>query len=185
MRTERSSAEILLHPLRLRIVQAFLGGRTLTTAALHAELADVPAATLYRQIGVLAEAQVLQVAAERRVRGTVERTYCLRDGAGSLGAEEAASLSVAEHRQGFLAFAGTLLDDFDRYLRRGDADLARDMVGYRQTALYLSDAELLNLLDDLRDVLEPRLRLSAGPGRRRRILSTVLVPAVDGRRADA
>ncbi len=178
-------AEVLLHPLRLRIVQAFLGGRALTTAALHAALPDVPPATLYRQVTVLAEAQVLEVVGERRVRGAVERTYQLRAGAGSLGAEQVAALSLDEHRQGFLAFVSALLDDFDRYSGSDDADLVRDMVGYRQTALHLSDTELQDLLEDMHRVLEPRLRLPAAPDRKRRILSTVLLPAVDGRRADA
>ena len=41
------SADLLLHPVRLRIVQAFLGERALTTTELSAELSDIPAASLY------------------------------------------------------------------------------------------------------------------------------------------
>src|SRR6266516_3542146 len=37
-----ATADLLLHPVRLRIVEAFLGDRALTTSALAAELADVP-----------------------------------------------------------------------------------------------------------------------------------------------
>ena len=43
-----ASAELLLHPVRLRIVQAFLGDRTLTTADLRSELPDVPAVELMK-----------------------------------------------------------------------------------------------------------------------------------------
>ena len=39
-----SSADLLLHPVRLRIVQAFLGDRALTTSQLSAELSDIPPA---------------------------------------------------------------------------------------------------------------------------------------------
>jgi hypothetical protein len=39
------SADLLLHPVRLRIVQALLGDRALTTGALAEELADVSPAT--------------------------------------------------------------------------------------------------------------------------------------------
>jgi len=39
-----ASADLLPHPVRLRIVQAFLGDRALATGALATELADVPAA---------------------------------------------------------------------------------------------------------------------------------------------
>ncbi|MBB2903622.1 hypothetical protein FHR75_004465 [Kineococcus radiotolerans] len=169
-------SDVLLHPLRLRIVQAFLGDRTLTTGELREELADAPSATLYRQVGVLADAGVLEVVGERKVRGALERSYRLRTGAASVGAQDAAAMSVEEHRQAFTMFVLALLEDYERYLARGDVDLARDLVGYRQAAMHLSDAELRDLLDDLAGVLRPRLELPPAPGRTRRRLSTVLLP---------
>ena len=41
-----TSVELLLHPVRLRIVQAFLGDRELTTVQLGELLPDVSTATL-------------------------------------------------------------------------------------------------------------------------------------------
>ena len=79
-----ASADLLLHPVRLRIVQAFLGDRALTTGELHAELDDVPTASLYRHVAHLVDAGVLSVVAERRVRGAVERTYVMRAAAARL-----------------------------------------------------------------------------------------------------
>nr|WP_275404050.1 helix-turn-helix domain-containing protein [Pseudonocardia acidicola] len=165
-----------MHPVRLRIVQAFLGDRLLTTSDLREQLPDVPVATLYRHVAALVAGDVLQVVSERRVRGSVERTYRLPVGAGSVGPEEAATLSVEEHRQGFFAFVAGLLADFDRYLERGDVDLGRDLVGYRQAALYLSDDELRELITELGAVLAPRLANKPAGGRVRRIFSTVLMP---------
>ncbi|WP_329064322.1 helix-turn-helix domain-containing protein [Amycolatopsis sp. NBC_01480] len=60
--------------MRLRILRAFLGDRALTTAQLAAELDDVPSGSVDRRAGLLTKAGVLHVVAERRVRGTVERT---------------------------------------------------------------------------------------------------------------
>ena len=54
-----NDADLLLHPIRLRVVQAFLGDRALTTAGLRAELPDVPPASLYRHIGRLVDGGVL------------------------------------------------------------------------------------------------------------------------------
>ena len=71
-----TKADLLLHPVRLRILQAFLGDRALTTSQLQAELADVPA-SLYRHVAKLAAAGVLTIVEERRVRGALERTYTL------------------------------------------------------------------------------------------------------------
>lgn len=76
MDSEPSIADIVLHPVRLRIVQQ-LGGRQLTTAALREELPDITQATLYRHVAALIAAQIVTVVDERRVRGTIERTLAL------------------------------------------------------------------------------------------------------------
>src|SRR5919199_2632716 len=141
-----TSAELLLHPVRLRILQAFLGDRQLTTGQLGELLPDVASATLYRQVATLAEAGVLEVTEERRVRGAAERTYRLRLEAAVVGPEEAAQLTPEQHRQAFTTFIAGLLGDFDHYLDRGDVDPGRDRVGYRQAALYLTDDELDDLI---------------------------------------
>jgi helix-turn-helix protein len=172
-----ASADLLLHPVRLRIVQALLGDRALTTTQLREVLPDVSTATLYRQVGVLLAGDVLEVVAEHRVRGASERTYRLRSETTVVGPEDAATMSQEEHRQAFMTFVATLLADFDRYLAREDVDLARDLVGYRQHALHLSDEELLELIADLGEVLLPRLTLPEGDGRTRRLFTTVLMPA--------
>jgi len=174
-----ASADLLLHPVRLRIVQAFLGDRALTTSALAAELADVPAASLYRHVARLVDAGVLAVVAERRVRGALERTYVLRVTAANVGLDEVNKMSAEDHRQAFMAFVAGLLGDFDRYLARHDRDFLRDGVSYRMAALWLDDTEFRELLHDLARVLQPRAANPPGPGRARRILGYVLLPRAD------
>lgn len=174
-----ATADLLLHPVRLRIVQAFLGDRTLTTADLRSDLPDVPAATLYRHVGVLAEAGVLAVVGERRVRGAAERSYRLVTEAASVGAADAAAMSVDEHRRAFATFVAALLADFDRYADAAAGpglDPAADGVGYRQLALWLDDEEFTELVTELRAVLTARMALEPDGVRRRRIVSQVFLP---------
>ena len=174
-----ATADLLLHPVRLRIVQAFLGDRTLTTADLRTELTDVPAATLYRHVGVLAEAGVLAVVGERKVRGAAERSYRLVTEAASVGATEAAAMSVDDHRRAFATFVAALLADFDLYADAAAGpglDPAADGVGYRQVALWLDDEEFTALVTELREVLTARLALGPDGVRRRRIVSQVFLP---------
>lgn len=175
-----SSADLLLHPIRLRILQAFLGDRALTTTELRADLPDVPPASLYRHVARLVDGGVLSVVAERRVRGAVERTYVLRLVAASIGIDELANMSPDEHRQAFMAFVAALLGDFDRYVARGDIDFLRDGVSYNLAGTWLDDAELTELRHDILRVLQPRLANAPRPGRRRRILGSVLLPGTDG-----
>jgi hypothetical protein len=171
-----ASADLLLHPVRLRIVEAFLGDRALTTSQLRAELPDVPAGSLYRHVAKLVAGGVLAVVSERRVRGALERTYVLRPSAARLGVNEIASMSRDEHRQAFLAFVAGLIGDFDRYLARETIDPLRDGASYNLVAMWLDDAELAELARELNIVLQPRLANPPKPGRTRRILATVLLP---------
>jgi hypothetical protein len=171
-----STADLVLHPVRLRIIRAFLGERALTTAQLRGELPDVPSASLYRHIARLVDAGVLTVVAERRVRGALERTYVLRVAAASINLQELEQWTEEDHRQAFMAFVAGLLGDFDRYLSRGDIDLLRDGVTYRMAGLWLDDAELVELGREMARVLQPRLANPPRPGRRRRILGTILLP---------
>src|SRR5437764_9823836 len=179
-----ASADLLLHPVRLRILKAFLGDRALTTSQLAAELNDVPAGSLYRHVALLTKAGVLQVVAERRVRGAVERTYTLRLLAAQAGLAEAAAMTPDEHAQAFLAYVAGLLADFDRYLAAGTPNLARDGATYRAAAMWLTDAEFADFLREIATVFQPRLANAPGMGRRRRIVYSVLLPAPEQPPAD-
>jgi len=171
-----ASADLLLHPVRLRIVKAFLGDRALTTSQLAAELEDVPGGSLYRHVALLVKAGVLQVVAERRVRGAVERTYMLRLSAARIGPGEARAMSAEEHAHAFMAYVAGMLADADRYLAAGQPDPARDGADYRVGALWLTDAEFADLLRDLTEVFQPRLANAPGKGRKRRMIYTVFLP---------
>ena len=171
-----SSADLLLHPVRLRIVKTLLGDRALTTAQIAAELDDVPTGSLYRHIATLTRAGVLQVVAERRVRGTVEKTYMLRILAAQMQPDEVEAMSIDDHAQAFMAYIAGLLGDFDRYLAHDPAP-GRDGADYRVGAMWLTDAEYADFLSDLKALLRSRLANQPTKERRRRVTYHVLLPA--------
>jgi DNA-binding transcriptional ArsR family regulator len=171
-----ASADLLLHPVRLRIVQAYLGDRTLTTSELAVELDDVPAGSLYRHVARLTQAGVLEVVAERRVRGAVERTYRLRVAAARMGPAEVSAMSAEDHAHAFMAYVAGMLADADRYLAAGQPDPVRDGADYRVGALWLTDAEFADFLHDLAAVIQARVANAQAEGRRRRLLFGVVLP---------
>lgn len=171
-----SSADLLLHPLRLRIIQAFLGDRELTTGQLLVEIGGVPPATLYRQVATLAKAGVLVVVGERQVRGTVERTYALSTADAQVSDEDLAQMTPEDHRRSFMAFLAGLLADMDRYIDGGTVDLDQDGAGYRTVALWLSRDELIEMVAEIGAAVQSRTTNRPAPGRTRRMLSTVLIP---------
>jgi DNA-binding transcriptional ArsR family regulator len=171
-----ATVDLLLHPVRLRLVQAFLGGRELTTAQLAAELADVSAAQLYRHISLLLDAEVLTVVGERRVRGAVERTFALRLERTRIEPDDLARLTRDEHLQAFATFSAGLLAAYERYLNSGEPDLVRDGVSYSMNALWLSGQEYADLLADVARIIAPRAEFRPGPGRRRRLAASAFIP---------
>ncbi len=175
-----TKADVLSHPVRMRVVLTMVGDRELTTADIAEAMPDIPIATLYRHISALAEGKVLTVVSERRVRGAVERTYRLRPEY-ELRPEftladrkKAAKLSTKDQRAAFGVFAATLIASYDGYLAREDRDVVTDPVGYRTTAVYADDDDVREVTALFAKVLEPLM--VEKEGKRRILISTVLVP---------
>lgn len=177
--------DLFLHPIRLRIVQAMLGSEGLTTTDLREALPDVPIATLYRQVGTLVEGGVLTVVNERRVRGATERAYVLKLENAQLDPTALREMGAEDHRQAFLAFIAGLLRDFDSYVEAGDVDYGRDGVGYRSTALWLSDEEFVEFANGFANAVIPFLDNEPAPGRRRRVFTTAVMPVAEPSEPDA
>jgi DNA-binding transcriptional ArsR family regulator len=180
-----TSADLLLHPVRLRILQTFLGSRTLTTSQLQVELPDVPPASLYRHVAKLVDAGVLSVVNERRVRGALERTYELRTSEATVKPDDLTRLSRDEHRQMFMTFVAGLLREFDRYLERDDINLIQDGVSYRLTGMWLSNTEAKKLAQDLNTVLLPYATNTPRRGRKRWYFGSIALPAPEPKSPDA
>jgi DNA-binding transcriptional ArsR family regulator len=171
------SRDLLLHPIRLRIIQALIGN-PMTPLRLKEVLGDVAQATLYRHVNQLHEGGLLEVVDEQPVRGGVERTYGVVTEAVSLGQDAYEDADAEEHIRYFATFLGTLLDSFGAYLEAGDPDFVADGVGYRQVPLWLTDEEFTELAAEIGEAMRERLGNEPGEGRTRRLISTVLMPDV-------
>jgi DNA-binding transcriptional ArsR family regulator len=167
-----SAADILLHPVRLRIVRALTPQRTATVRDLAAELSDVPPATLYRHVRKLESAGLITAVSQRRMRGAQEASYAL-----TRAALDSARPSAADHLRYFITFTATLIDDFAAYVESGEPDYARDGVSYRQGLLHLSDAELRRMSRAVAAAILPFTALAPSAKRTPRLLATILLPA--------
>jgi hypothetical protein len=88
-----------------------------------------------------------------------------------------ASLTPDDHRRAFATAMAILVAEFNAYLDRDNADPTTDLVGYRQHSIWLSKAELLELMGDLRSAILPRLANQQTPERARYLLSPILFPS--------
>ena len=176
----KKKADLILHPIRMRILMT-LAGEKKTSQQLAEELRDVPQATLYRHINRLAKARVIQVVEERQVRGNIEKVYTIDELTAHLSAEEVAGFNKDDHMRYFIAFVASLLDDFSRYLQHSDTiDFSADGVGYQKFPLELSDEELEALTTKINQAFEKYSHNQPGQGRRRRSFSFAIMPDVSG-----
>lgn len=173
-----------LHPVRMHILNLFLGGEGLTPQQMAERLSDIPQATLYRHINRLLQSGLLAVMEERPVRGTVEKVYALNRNyqrqlvAGQDAVEAFSRMSKEDHIRYFTAFTLALMDDFSRYLDLpGPRNFAADGVGYHKLLLNLSDEEFAAFAAALNQSLMPFIGLPDAPGRKKRWFTTIMMPS--------
>lgn len=176
------SADLILHPVRMRVIIA-LHDRTLTPKQLAAELKDVAPATLYHHLNLLTDAGITQVVKERLVRGTLhEKVYTLSDISTFLGPDAVAHASKDELMQYFLTFLAKVIGDHARYLDLKEGSYYTD-AGYHQNSVYLSDEEFVQFRQTINAALLPWLKQEPAPGRHRHLLTTILLPELEGERS--
>jgi DNA-binding transcriptional ArsR family regulator len=172
----KSKAELLLHPVRMRIVVEISGGQR-TAKQLSEVMPDIPPATLYRHLSRLVEGGVLRVVAENPVRGTIERVYAVAGA--SLSPEDLSELSKAEMLQTFTLIISTFIADFQRYLNSTAAehpDVMADGLDFSKVVLELSDEELHQMNKKFWDAIEAALHHEPRPDRKRRLVSYMILP---------
>lgn len=169
---EKSIIELMMNPVRLRIVQYLMLHETGTVGEMRGELSDVPPASLYRHMKILLGAGCIAVAEERRVRGTVEKVYRLVQ-------EPMGQPSVKEIEGIFISGLMSLMVSFQKYFRRPDCDPQADMLGLSTSALLLSDQELVDFQQKLGEVYSQVIFNAPEPGRKVRRLTFVISPSED------
>ncbi|OCA87143.1 helix-turn-helix domain-containing protein [Bacillus wudalianchiensis] len=174
MIVKESKGEVLLHPVRMKIVQTLVNGRKLTVQQMGEKLPDVPQASLYRHLKKLVEADLVIIAEENQVRGTVEKVYALPETSQAMAPEEFLSLSKEEHVSYFIKFMATVLADFESYVNQDSFDFLKDGAGYRQAMFYASDEEFKHFLTVLGQEMMKLIQNEPAPGRRRRTMSTIV-----------
>lgn len=168
--------EMILHPVRFRIIQKLLDGHHKTAKKLAYELPDIPQATLYRQLDALVKAEVLTIVEENQIRGTMEKVYALITSAASMTNNDIKELTKEQHLEYFMFFTAQLTKNFEVYLQQDDIDFERDGVGYRQAALHLNDEEFIDFTKDFRKVYEKYAENTSAPNRVKRVISTIIIP---------
>lgn len=174
-----TKADLILHPVRLRILQT-LAGDELTTQEIADRLGDIPKSSIYRHVKLLLAEGMLAVAAARLVNGIQEKTYHLAQRP-YLNPDDVADLTPEQHGHYFATYVLSLLQGFQQYLAQKEAtgravDMLADRVGYSDAAFYATTAELDHLGRAINEALIPLLQNEPGPGRHRHKIAIITHP---------
>jgi DNA-binding transcriptional ArsR family regulator len=72
--------DIMLNPVRMRIIQTIAVSQTLTATEICEKINDIPRTTLYRHIKILLDNDILSIVSEQKIRGSLERTLAINTG---------------------------------------------------------------------------------------------------------
>lgn len=173
-----SLTDLIIHPVRLRILQLLRVG-PLTTRQLAGALPDVPASSIYRHVKLLHRHNLIRVAETRRVRGLEERVYALARRP-HIGEDDLAGLTADDHVRSFTLYTTALIHDFANYVRGAAADFRPldDRAGYSEALVYASAEEMDAVAEAINAALAPLLANGPGADRRLRKLSVISHPVV-------
>ena len=170
-----SRADAVLHPTRLRIMNALSPNLQMTVPQINAVLTDLPLSSLYRHLKTLVEAEAVRIVEHTTARGTSEKLYALSEQEVILGKEDLANARPEDLVRYFTNYVGTLLSHGRAFWGQSDPDKRRGG-SYSADALYLTDEEYDHLETTLRSLTALLKSNHPGPGRRRRMFFTAILP---------
>ena len=160
-------AEVVLNPVRQRIFQYLLIHETGTVKEIRKALPDVPSASLYRHMKILADHSIIMVVSENRIRGTVESVYQLNKSA--LQIDDANGEAVQTALLGFCA-------SFAKYFASGHANPKKDMLLMTTCTLTLTDEEFMEFLSEINHVAVKYMDIGIKEGSKTRQITLISSP---------
>lgn len=161
--------EIILNPVRVRIIQEVAAKENMTANELCDKIKDIPRTTLYRHINILLSSNILTVVSERKVRGSLERTL-------GLNTEEMSKMNSLEFAsQNALGFLMYKVANFQNYFNSKNPDPGRDKLFLSNSILMLDDQEFDEFLSELWELMK-KYNFEASEGRKVRDISIISSP---------
>lgn len=172
MATETASRlDLLLHPVRLRIVLA-LHGQPRSPREMVGLLGDVSQASLYRHLNLLRDAGFVAPAGTRGTGARAEQLFVSRGPDAPSDDDEVAALAPDDVRRHFSTWVGVLAEALEARLPRGPIRPQEDGTSFFLASAWLTDAEAAALRADILARFQA-CDARPDPERRRRLLGYV------------
>jgi len=169
-------ADILLHPVRMKIVRSLMSQRTngLTPLQMVKVIKDVPQATLYRHIKVLEEENIIQVIKEEKIRAVTEKYYVLNEENAQINPEEWNSYSPADKLNFYSYYQLLLTNMYEDYLYQLDESKS-DVSSFTIADLHLDTDEFHALQNELNELMKKYYHKS-NTNKEKRTIGLTIIP---------
>lgn len=137
----------------MKIIMLFAQYGEMTTKDIQSKLVSVSQASLYRHVKALLRNSFIEVVSKAKIRGSVEVTYRLRSNPFDEMNKVGLNNDLDTATEYFYTFVMTLLQEFIEYTQSKDADMKKDLIGFRTMPLYLSEDEHLNFIEDFKKLI--------------------------------
>lgn len=152
----RNKAEVLMHPVRMKILQALMHDKEegLSTLEMISIIKDVPQATLYRHIQILMDENIIKIVKERKVRSVTEKFYALNEGAEKLSQEDWTQLTIKQKLNYVSNYQLALLSQYQNYLNSLDEEQRlADLATFSFIDLTLTTTQFMSFENELNDLI--------------------------------
>lgn len=156
-----------MNPVRQRIFQYFLLHETGTVKEIRKALPDIPSASLYRHIKILADCSILMVVGENRIRGTVESVYQLNKDAMATEDETGNAVQIS-----LLSICAS----FAKYFSTGNTDPQKDMLLFTNCTLRLTDEKFSKYLSEIDQVTVKYMKQARSESSKTRRITLISAP---------
>lgn len=154
--TMRNKAEVLMHPVRMKILQSLIKNKEegISTLEMITIIKDVPQATLYRHIQILMEENIIKIVKERKVRSVTEKFYALNEDAARLNQEDWKFLAKEQKLNYISYYQLVLLSQYQHYLTSlEEKKSTEDTATFSFVELTLSDKQFSDFQNDLNSLM--------------------------------
>lgn len=166
-----SYSQIIMNPIRQRILQYLIINKKGTASQISALLSDIPMSSLYRHIKILFDAGCIQVASEKSKRGATEKTYAL--------SEKFMNTANADNNSASQIIQSTLMSvmcSFSSYFSNSQSNPQEDLLCLSSTVLMLSDEEMINVIKEIGEIFNNNLKNKPQENRKARNILFISAP---------
>lgn len=167
--------EIMLNPVRMRIIQELSARQSITATELCEEISDVPRTTMYRNINILLDNNILSVVSEKKIRGSLERTLALNIG------EISKNNTLENASQNAFGFLMNRYARFHNYFSGENPNPAKDKIFLNNSVLMMDDNEFDQFLLELRGLII-KYNFEVANGRKARDISIISSPVEENKK---